>query len=86
MQQQLNEDNLSKVENLRNWAKGRDHTVGELALAWLLSRPEVSTIIAGATRPEQVEANAKAAEWRLSASDLKEIDQAIGIEETGGRR
>jgi len=86
MQQQLNEQNLAKVERLRNWAKERDRTVGELALAWLLSRPEVSSIIAGATRPEQVEANARAAEWTLSEEDLKEIDQALGIEETGGRR
>jgi len=78
MQAQLNEETLGKVDALRNWAKGRDHTVGELALAWLLSRPEVSTIIAGATRPEQVEANAKAAEWKLSAEDLKEIDEALG--------
>ena len=79
MQQQLNEENLRKVENLRNWAKGRDHSVGDLALAWLLSRPEVSTIIAGATRPEQVDDNAKAAEWKLSASDLQEIDAALGM-------
>jgi aryl-alcohol dehydrogenase-like predicted oxidoreductase len=86
MQSQLNDDTLGKVDALRNWAKGRDRTVGELALAWLLSRPEVSTIIAGATRPEQVEDNAKAAEWKLSAEDLKEIDQALGIEESGGRR
>jgi len=86
MQQQLNEQNLAKVERLRNWAKEHDRTVGELALAWLLSRPEVSSIIAGATRPEQVEANARAAEWTLSEEDLKEIDQALGIEETGGRR
>ena len=86
MQQQLNEENFAKVDRLRNWAKARDHTVGELALSWLLSRPEVSTIIAGATRPEQVEANATAAEWKLSEDDLKQIDQAVGVEDTGGRR
>ena len=78
MQSQLNSDTLGKVSALRKWAEERDHTVGELALSWLLSRPEVSTIIAGATRPEQVDANAKAADWKLSPDDLKQIDQALG--------
>ncbi len=79
MQSQLNSETLGKVSALRKWAEQRDHTVGELALSWLLSRPEVSTIIAGATRPEQVDANAKAAEWKLTEDDLKQIDQAIGL-------
>jgi aryl-alcohol dehydrogenase-like predicted oxidoreductase len=78
MRSQLSDENLGKVDRLSRWAKERDHTVGELALAWLLSRPEVSTIIAGATKPEQVEANARAAEWVISESDLAEIDRALG--------
>jgi aryl-alcohol dehydrogenase-like predicted oxidoreductase len=77
MQSQLNSDTLGKVDALGKWAQDKGHSVGELALAWLLSRPEVSTIIAGATRPEQVDANAKAAEWKLSEDDLKAIDEAI---------
>ena len=79
MQSQLNSETLGKVSALRKWSEDKGHTVGELALAWLLSRPEVSTIIAGATRPEQVDANAKAADWKLSPDELKEIDQAAGI-------
>ncbi|HEU5315886.1 MAG TPA: aldo/keto reductase [Chloroflexota bacterium] len=78
MQAQLNSDTLGKVSALRKWSEARDHSVGELALSWLLSRPEVSTIIAGATRPEQVDANAKAAAWKLTQDDLKQIDEAIG--------
>jgi aryl-alcohol dehydrogenase-like predicted oxidoreductase len=78
MQSQLTPDTLAKVSALGKWAQDKGHSVGELALAWLLSRPEVSTIIAGATRPEQVDDNAKAADWKLSEDDLKAIDEAIG--------
>ena len=78
MRSQLNSETLSKVSALRKWSEDKGHSVGELALSWLLSRPEVSTIIAGATRPEQVDANAKAADWKLTPDELKEIDAAIG--------
>jgi aryl-alcohol dehydrogenase-like predicted oxidoreductase len=79
LQQQLTSDMLGKVNALAKWAQDQGHTAGDLALAWLLSRPEVSTIIAGATKPEQVEQNAKAAEWQLSAGDLKQIDSILGL-------
>ncbi|HEV2126330.1 MAG TPA: aldo/keto reductase, partial [Chloroflexota bacterium] len=78
LQAQLNAEMLGKVNALSKWSRDQRRTVGELALAWLLSRPEVSTIIAGATKPEQVEENAKAAEWKLSESDLQHIDEALG--------
>ena len=79
LRNQLTPDLHAKVGALGKWAQDQGHTAGDLALAWLLSRPEVSTIIAGATRPEQVESNAKASEWKLSESDLKQIDQTLGI-------
>jgi aryl-alcohol dehydrogenase-like predicted oxidoreductase len=85
LQQQLNEAMLGKVNALAKWARDQGHDVGHLALAWLLSRPEVSTIIAGATKPEQVEDNARAAEWRLSGEDLEEIDRLLGLEAGGTR-
>ncbi len=78
LQQQLNDSMLGNVNALGKWARDQGHTVGELALAWLLSRPEVSTIIAGATKPEQVDENAKAVEWRLSEDDLRQVDEALG--------
>jgi aryl-alcohol dehydrogenase-like predicted oxidoreductase len=78
MRQQLNEATLGRVDRLVAWAKGRAHSGGELALAWLLAHPEVSTVIAGATRPEQVEENARASEWRLTEADLQEIDEILG--------
>ena len=87
MQQQLgNEELLGKVSALGKWARDQGHTVGELALAWLLARPEVSTIIAGATKPEQVDENAQAAEWKLSQADLAQIDEALGMGGAGGAR
>lgn len=79
LQQQLTSEMLGKVQALAKWARDQGHTMGELALAWLLSRPEVSTVIAGATKPEQVEENARAAEWRLGEADLKAIDEALGV-------
>ncbi|MCH8190973.1 MAG: aldo/keto reductase [Chloroflexi bacterium] len=71
----LNEGNFRTVAALERFAQERDHTVGELAIAWLLANPTVSSVIAGATKPEQVVANAKAVDWELSDDDLKEIDK-----------
>jgi aryl-alcohol dehydrogenase-like predicted oxidoreductase len=68
---------LEAVQRLDAWARESDHTVGELALAWLASRPAVSTVIAGTTRPEQVAANARAADWKLSPDDLDEVERLL---------
>ena len=54
------------AEELKEFAHERGHTLGELAIAWLLARPEVSVVITGTSNPEQVEANAKAAGWSLT--------------------
>ena len=62
------------VEKLQAFAEKRGHTMLELAFSWLASRPQVSSVIAGATRVEQVEQNVKAIGWTLSAEDLAEID------------
>ncbi len=63
------------VEELRAFADGRGHTMLELAFSWLAARPQVASVIAGATRVEQVEQNAKATTWRLSAEDMAENDR-----------
>lgn len=63
------------VEQLVAFAKARGHSMLELAFSWLASRPQVSSVIAGATRVEQVEANVKATDWTLSAEELAEIDR-----------
>ena len=62
------------VEKLDAFAKARGHSMLELAFSWLASRPQVSSVIAGATRVEQIEANVKAIDWALSAEELAEID------------
>ncbi len=50
----------------------------ELAFSWLLAQQPVASVIAGATRPEQLEQNVKAGTWRLADSDLAEIDRITG--------
>ena len=64
----INERNWAIVEALRQFAAKRGHTMLELAMSWLASRALVSSIIAGATRPEQVEQNVAAVGWTLSAA------------------
>ena len=62
------------VEKLEAFAKARGHTMLELAFSWLASRPQVSSVIAGATRVEQVEQNVKAIGWALSKEEIAEVD------------
>lgn len=71
----MTEANWSRVERLEAFANARGHTILELAFSWLLRRPLLASVIAGATRPEQVEANVKAANWVLTAEDLAEVDR-----------
>jgi aryl-alcohol dehydrogenase-like predicted oxidoreductase len=65
--------NLAIVQRLEEWARARGHTVAELAVAWLAARPAVSTVITGVTKPEQVQANVRAAEWELTAAEVEEV-------------
>ena len=64
--------NWPAVARLDRFASSRGHTLLELAFGWLLAQPTVASVIAGATRPEQVVQNVAAAEWRLSADDAAE--------------
>lgn len=67
--------NWRKVENLRRFCEARDRTLLELAFSWLACRQPVASVIAGATKPEQIEANVKAATWKLSSDEMNEIDR-----------
>ncbi len=69
----LNDKNFDKVEALTVWAKERGHTILELAFAWLLGHPVVSSVIAGATTPDQVKANAAAAAWSLTVEEVEAV-------------
>ena len=66
--------NLAIVERLIQFAESRNHTVLDLAFAWLLSHKAVASVIAGASKPEQAHANAKAANLQLTRGDLQAID------------
>ncbi|HMJ07142.1 MAG TPA: aldo/keto reductase [Chthoniobacterales bacterium] len=71
------EENLATVEKLIAFAETRGHTILELAFAWLLAHRPVASVIAGASKPEQVRANGQAAGWQLTADDLAEIDHIV---------
>ena len=76
-QQRLNERNFAILERLERFAAAREQPVAHLAIAWLLAHPEVSSVIAGATRPEQVEDNVKAGQWTLSQDEMAEIERLV---------
>ncbi|HEX5096241.1 MAG TPA: aldo/keto reductase [Acidimicrobiia bacterium] len=75
--QLLSDKQMDKVEALEQWAAHHGHSLLELAFAWLLSRPVVSSVIAGATKAEQVRTNAEAASWSLTHEDLDEIEAVL---------
>ena len=70
----LSERNFTIVEKLTDFAAQRDHKLIDVAFGWLLAKPVISSVIAGATSAEQVEANVAASTWRLSAEDVAAVD------------
>lgn len=70
----LSEGRLALADNLAAFAAARGHSLLELAIGWLLSQPRICSVIGGATRPEQLDANVAASGWRLTAEDLAEVD------------
>jgi aryl-alcohol dehydrogenase-like predicted oxidoreductase len=73
----MTDQNLDLIEKLAAFAESRHHTLLELAISWLLTRPAVASVISGATSPDQVRSNAKSAAWRLQQADLAEIDRIL---------
>jgi aryl-alcohol dehydrogenase-like predicted oxidoreductase len=70
----LSVDNLARVACLQELAESTGHSVLDLAVAWLLSSPVVASVIAGATRPEQVRQNAAAGRWTLPPELVTGVD------------
>jgi aryl-alcohol dehydrogenase-like predicted oxidoreductase len=70
--------NWTIVERLEDFCARRGHGLLELAFSWLAARRPVASVIAGATKPEQVEQNVRAASWALTPDDLAEIDRLTG--------
>lgn len=64
-----------RIEKLAVFAEARGHTLLDLAMSWLAHRPLVASVIAGATKTTQVEANAKSVEWALTSAETAEIDR-----------
>jgi len=67
-------DNWDRVERLESWCAQRDRSLLELAFAWLLARPEVESVIAGATTPEQIRQNVHTSELHLAEADRVDIN------------
>ena len=72
---QLSDDNFARIEAIEAFARSREATLLDVALGGLVRQPGVATVIAGASRPEQLHANAAAAGWEPTADDLAELDQ-----------
>ena len=64
---------FAKVDAYRACATERGHTVAELAVAWLLAQPSVTSVITGATKPEQIATNGSAATWRLTQDEAAAV-------------
>jgi len=75
----LDEQKQDVVEKLRAFAESRGHSLLELAFSWLLRHRVVASVIAGATKPEQIRSNVQAAGWTLSDQDLAEIDRIAPV-------
>ncbi len=77
VQRYMTDTNYAIVERLSEWAGGHGHTIGDAAQAWLLAHPQVSSVISGATRLEQMQLNAKAADWVLTPDEMKQVNQIL---------
>ena len=69
----LTDDKLARTERVKAWAEERGHTTAEAAIAWLLAHPVVPSVIAGARRPEQIDANIRAAGWTMTPEERDEL-------------
>jgi aryl-alcohol dehydrogenase-like predicted oxidoreductase len=73
----LSEENLDKVDTLTAYANKHDHSILELAFAWLLANPLISSVIAGATKIDQVKSNVAASSWLLSPEEVAEVNALL---------
>jgi aryl-alcohol dehydrogenase-like predicted oxidoreductase len=71
----LTEANLSRLDALTAFSVQRGYALLDVAISWLYAKPLVASVIAGATKPDQVEANVKAAALKLTAEDIAELDK-----------
>lgn len=74
-EQVLTDENFEIIGKLRAFAEERGKTLLDLAISWLALKEVIASVIAGATKPEQVRANVQAAGWRLSPDEMKQVDE-----------
>ena len=74
----MNDDVLTRVQALKPVADEAGLSMAQLAVAWVLQNPNVAAALVGASRPEQVAENVKAAGVKLEAAQLKQIDDVLG--------
>jgi len=77
------DDKVDKAEALRAVAEKHDHSLLDMAMGWLASRPAVASVIAGVTSTQQLEQNVAAGHWRGSAEELAEIESITGLPAEG---
>lgn len=77
-QQHLTDENFDLIERLSAFAEDHGRELLDLAFAWLLAKPTVASVIAGATSPEQVRRNAEAGSWQLSPAEVAQVDELLG--------
>jgi len=77
VQKYMTDKNFDILGRLVSFAKDHGHEMNELAIAWLLAQPQVSSVISGATRLDHVTKNAAASDWDLSQDEIKEINELL---------
>ena len=77
VQAYMTEANFDRLEALTAWSEARERSVGELAHAWLLAQPQVSSVISGATQLAHVQGNAKGGDWQLSIEELAAVNAIL---------
>ena len=75
----MTDANWTTVERLESFCAAHGRSPLELAFSWLAGRPAVASVIAGATKPEQLEQNVRAVDWTLTPDQLAEIDRIAPI-------
>jgi len=75
-------DNYIKLDKLKAFAGERDRSLNDLAHAWLLAQPQISSVISGATSVEQVQANAASGDWELAAEEANMVNAILGNQVT----
>jgi aryl-alcohol dehydrogenase-like predicted oxidoreductase len=83
-QEMLSARAFDVVDALEGYARDHGHTILELAIAWLAAKPTVASVIAGATKPEQVWANVRATDWVLTEEQVREVDAIAPMSTTAG--